>query len=149
MRMGQRIVEFASLVLTALAVIPALAHLIELPNKLRLSQKEYVTAQRLYRGWSYVAMATVGNALLATLALSVAADNGASLAFALVAFAFICAAEAVFLVFTLPVNRVTANWSFAPSNWRALRNQWEYSHATAAAFGLCAVLGVILSVVSA
>ena len=38
----------------------------------------------------------------------------------------------VFLVFTFPANRQTANWTVLPENWRDLRRRWEYSHAVGA-----------------
>src|SRR6266550_2992731 len=38
----------------------------------------------------------------------------------------------VFLVFTFPANRQTANWTVLPENWQELRRRWEYSHAVGA-----------------
>jgi hypothetical protein len=39
-------------VLTALALVPAGAHLFELPNKIGLSQDRYFIVQSIYRGWA-------------------------------------------------------------------------------------------------
>jgi hypothetical protein len=38
-------VRFFAVILTALALVPAGAHLFELPNKIRLSQEQYFTVQ--------------------------------------------------------------------------------------------------------
>jgi hypothetical protein len=50
--MGLRIASFLSLVLVALALAPAMAHLLELPNKITLSREDYLTVQQIYRGWA-------------------------------------------------------------------------------------------------
>jgi hypothetical protein len=36
----------------------------------------------------------------------------------------------VFFLWTYPANQATENWTLVPENWRGLRSQWEYSHAT-------------------
>jgi len=37
----------------------------------------------------------------------------------------------VFWSFTYPMNVLTANWTVAPADFEAARDQWEYSHAAA------------------
>jgi hypothetical protein len=59
--------QFASLLFSALAMVPAMAHLMELPNKIRLSRADYFVAQQLYRGWA-LAGVVVTAALLSTAA---------------------------------------------------------------------------------
>ncbi|HYI89366.1 MAG TPA: DUF1772 domain-containing protein, partial [Beijerinckiaceae bacterium] len=44
--------RFLGVVLTALALVPAGAHLFELPNKVGLSQEHYFIVQGIYRGWA-------------------------------------------------------------------------------------------------
>ena len=66
--MTMNLVWVLSLLLAALAMVPAAAHLLELPNKIRLTGKEYLTAQRLYRGWALAGI-VVAAALLSTLVL--------------------------------------------------------------------------------
>jgi len=51
----------------------------------------------------------------------------------------------VFWTYTYPANQVTNNWTVLPENWRELRRQWEYSHATSAGLNLVALVVVILS----
>ena len=47
---GIRIIQFLSLLFAALALGPAMAHLLELPNKINLSREDYLTVQQNYRG---------------------------------------------------------------------------------------------------
>ena len=41
---------FIALFFVALALGPALAHLLELPNKITLAREDYLTVQQIYRG---------------------------------------------------------------------------------------------------
>jgi hypothetical protein len=45
--MSLNTVRFISLLSTALALSVALAHLLELPNKMKLSREDYLTVQRM------------------------------------------------------------------------------------------------------
>ena len=143
--MGLNIARFCSLFFSALALAPALAHLMELPNKLGLSRADYLTVQQIYRGWAWLGIVVVG-ALLSTLALTIMLRNR-SRAFGLALLAFLCLAgtQVVFWTFTFPVNRQTMNWTVMPENWAALRAQWEYSHAASAALNLVAFVALIVS----
>ena len=49
--MGLRAAQLSAILLTALALVPAGAHLFELPNKIGLSQQDYFVVQGIYRGW--------------------------------------------------------------------------------------------------
>jgi hypothetical protein len=62
------------------------------------------------------------------------------------AFVLMLGTLATFLVRILPVNKQTQNWSLAPANWRALRAQWEYTHALNAILTLLA-LGAMMTAV--
>ena len=142
------IVQFGSLFLTMLAMAPALAHLLELPTKIRLGEREYMTVQRVYRGWTLAGFG-VGAALLSTFALALLVyPNTTAFLFAVIAILFTSATQAVFWAFTFPVNRETCDWTELPRNWTGLRRQWEYSHATSAAFSLTALVALIASVLA-
>lgn len=124
-----RIVQFLAIVFLAVALIPAGAHLAALPNKVRLPEWEYFTVQGIYRGWAILGffwpLALVTNASAAFL---VRAQSGP---FWLAVFAALCVGLtlAIFVLWTLPANEATRNWTTVPRNWEALRMQWEYSHA--------------------
>jgi hypothetical protein len=133
-----------SLLLATLAMMPAAAHALELPNKIGLSGIEYLTVQRLYRGWAF-ARVIVAAALVSMLALLFMVRELPT-AFALAWVAFLCLAgtQLVFWMFTQPVNRVTANWTFLPGDWSELRRRWEYSHAASAALNLAALVALVV-----
>ncbi|MGX5733270.1 DUF1772 domain-containing protein [Bosea thiooxidans] len=146
--MAIRMLQFLAIVLSALALVPAGAHLAALPNKIALPQAEYFIVQGIYRGWAILGWlwpsALVANALLAV------CTRSQPWPFRLAALAALCFALmlAIFAVWTLPANQMTENWTIAPGNWEALRRQWEYSHAanTAIVFAaLCLATGSALS----
>ena len=68
--MALRLAQFLAIVLTALALVPAGAHLAELPNKIGLDQEAYFVVQNIYRGWALFGIALFG-ALAANLALAI------------------------------------------------------------------------------
>ena len=131
--MTLKLLAFLAPVLTALALAPGGAHLLELPNKMALGEAEYFTVQQIYRGW-----ALLGVLLFATLAANLLLAmllrrRGAAFWLALTAFLLVAANLAIFFIWTFPANQATSNWTVAPPNWEALRAQWEYSHAVNAA----------------
>jgi hypothetical protein len=64
--MAVKLAYFLSLLFAGLAMAPAFAHLLELPNKINLPRDEYFTVQQIYRGWALLGIVVVG-ALLSTL----------------------------------------------------------------------------------
>ena len=140
--------RFFSLLFVALALAPALAHLLELPNKIGLSRDEYLIVQQIYRGWAMLGFVVAG-ALLSTLVLSVMVRRWPrQFALALSAFFCIVGAQILFWTFTFPANQQTSNWTALPENWMMLREQWEYSHAASAVLDLIALIALILSLVT-
>jgi hypothetical protein len=142
--MTMNTVWVVSLLLATLSMMPAAAHALELPNKIGLSGIEYLTVQQLYRGWAF-ARVIVAAALAAMLVLLFMVRELPT-AFALAWVAFLCLAgtQLVFWIFTQPVNRVTANWTFLPGDWSELRRRWEYSHAASAGLNLAALVALIV-----
>jgi len=140
--------RFLSLLFVALALAPAMAHLLELPNKIGMSREEYFVVQQVYRGWALLGIVVFG-ALLSTLALALMTRRRpGEFAPALTAFLCIAATQAVFWSFTFPANQQTANWTILPEHWRTLRSEWEYSHAASAVLNLVALVAVIISVLA-
>ena len=139
------LVRFLSALFCALSLGPALAHLLELPNKMGLSREEYLVVQQIYRGWALLGVVVLG-ALLATLAHAILArqrlgESGP----ALTAFLCIAGTQAIFWTFTFPMNQQTANWTLLPDHWTTMRAQWEYSHAASAVLNLIAMIAVIVA----
>src|ERR1700737_471583 len=139
---------FLSTACVALALVPAGAHLAELPHKIGLPAHEYLVVQQLYAGWSLFG-SVVSGALLSTGVLTVLVRREPRLlAAALLAFVCILCTQVVFRVLTQPVNRATHNWTVLPENWMQLRKQWEYSHAASAVFNLIALFALLYAAVS-
>ena len=140
--MGRRVAQFLAIVLTALALVPAGAHLFELPNKIGLVQEEYFVVQNIYRGWALFGIVLFG-ALAANLVLAVLLRRQrAPFRLALLAFLLVAATLAIFFTWTYPANQATQNWTVVPANWQELRTRWEYAHATNAVLtfmALCAL----------
>jgi hypothetical protein len=63
--------QFLAIVLIALALVPGGAHLLELPNKIGLSQEQYFTVQGIYLGWALPAGVVLIGALAASLVLTI------------------------------------------------------------------------------
>ena len=132
----------------ALALAPALAHLLELPNKIGLSREEYRVAQQLYRGWALLGFVVYG-AILSSLALTILVRRRREVAAALTGFACLAGTQVLFWLFTFPANRATQNWTVLPEHWMALRAQWEYSHAASALLNLAALAALIVACLAA
>lgn len=122
-----------------------LAHLLELPGKIKLSREEYRTVQQIYRGWALLGIAVVG-ALIATTALAFLEDgSGPAVYVSFVAPICVALSLVVFFSVTFPVNRITHNWSVLPAGWETLRRRWEFSHAASAALYLVALIALAIS----
>ena len=138
--------RFLALLFAALALAPALAHLLELPNKMGLSRAEYETAQKLYKGWALLGVLVVA-ALITTAFLAVLVRSQPNqLGWVIAALVCIAGTQLVFWVWTFPVNQQTSNWTVLPESWMALRARWEYSHAASAVLNLVALVALICSV---
>jgi len=146
--MALKAVQFLALVLTALALVPAGAHLFTLPNKIDLAQEQYFIVQNIYRGWALFGIVWIG-ALLANFALAVMLrGRGRPFILALIAGLCVMVMFAIFFTWTYPANQATDNWTTIPANWEQLRRQWEYSHAANALVTFVAFCAVALSVLT-
>jgi hypothetical protein len=136
-----------SLLLVALALVPAGAHLFAMVNKFHLDRAEYLISQRAYDGWSLFSIVIVA-ALVSTLTLAIQLNRSGE-PYWLVATAFLCiaATQVIFWLFTFPANKATQNWTVLPEGWEMLRHQWEYSHAASAILNFVALLFLLLSIV--
>lgn len=137
-----KLIQFVAIILTALALVPGGAHLMELPNKIRLGREEYMTVQRIYRGWA-LAGAVLLAAIASTFALALV-SRGQQLPFVLAGAAFLLLALTliIFFVRVYPANAATRQWTGAPEDearFERLRRQWEHGHALNAVLTLLAL----------
>jgi hypothetical protein len=143
--MGLRAAQLCAIVLTALALVPAGAHLFELPNKISLSQQDYFVVQGIYRGWALFGVVLIG-ALITNLALAILVrGERAPFWLALAAFVLVGGTLVIFFTWTYPANQLTSNWTVAPADWQVLRTQWEYAHAANAVLTFVALCCVTVS----
>lgn len=139
--------QVVTLMLVALAMVPAVAHALEFPGKKRLSKDAYLTVQRIYYPGFTIAGLAEGFSMLAALALVIftPADEPA-FGLSLAALILLLIMHAVYWIVTAPVNKIwlkgqqlsKAGSAFFRMNkrgkeaqeieWTALRDRWEYSH---------------------
>jgi hypothetical protein len=145
--MALRVVQFIAIVLTALALVPAGAHLLEMPAKLALLREEYFVVQSIYSDWALFGLVLIG-AIAANVVLTVML-HGRRLHFALAcaAFLLVTATLVVFFAGAFPANQATQNWTIMASEWRELRLQWEYGHAINAVLTFLALCALVLEAV--
>lgn len=147
--MSLRVVQFLAVLLTALAFVPAGAHLFELPNKIDLARDAYLTVQGIYAGWAWFGTIDLAAlVLIAILAIKLRRQRPA-FSFAVVAALCFVVFFAIFFTWTFPANQATANWTTMPDNWSGLRQEWEYSHAVNAVVMFIALCSVTLAVITA
>lgn len=139
--------EIVTLILVAIAMVPAVAHAAELPGKLRLSKEAYFTVQQIYYPGFTIAGLAEGFSMVAALALVVVMPRAsAALGMALAALILLVMMHAIFWFVTQPVNKIwlkdmqlnEAGSAFfgaggqveesRAGDWTALRDRWEYSH---------------------
>lgn len=143
--------RFITIMLTALALAAAQAHLMELPGKMTYDGRLYVMLHRtLYPMFGYTAGWAEGFALMSVIGLTWAVRKRGA-AFRLTLTAAICqiAAMTTFLVFVQPANITMAAWPLdsIPHDWVDWRDQWEYAHAARAVLLMLALAAMVLSVV--
>jgi hypothetical protein len=146
---AMKLLQFLALVLTALALVPAGAHLLELPNKIDLSESDYFAVQGLYRGWAMMGIVLIGTALANLVHAVFLRGQGLSFKCALIAFLCIAVTPVIFFAFIFPANQASHDWTQVPANWQQLRFEWEIAHAVNAVLtfaGFCALtISVLLT----
>lgn len=136
---------FVALLSTALAMGAALAHALELPNKIGLSRDDYFTVQGIYRGWNLLAILLLIELVSIAAVIFFGRADVPVFWGAVIALTALIGAQALFWTFTYPANVATQFWTRIPENWETLRAQWEYSHAAGAAFQVLAMSALIFA----
>lgn len=147
-RVVYQIAFFIALLSTALALGAALAHALELPNKIGLERDQYLVVQSLYRGWNQLAYLLLIEFISILAVIIMARREPRVFRPALVAILCLIAAQAVFWAYTFPANVATDNWTTIPPDWETLRLRWEYSHAAGAVFQVLAMSALIIAALS-
>jgi hypothetical protein len=143
--MPVRVARFLSILLIAVSLGFALAHLCAMPNKLELYSRDYLVVQRIYRGWGWFAIPILGAIVTTYVVIRVQHPRPGTIRYSLIALLFLLLAQLDFWTFTYPVNLATHDWTIVPDNWLQLRHRWEYSHAAGAVLMLAALMAAIAS----
>jgi hypothetical protein len=144
-----------AVLIVVLASVPAVAHALELPGKMRLSKDEYATMQRVYYPGFTIAGLAEPLGIFMTLVLLIRAPMDHMVWFIL-ALAGLVGMQVIYWLVTHPVNKVwiTGQPLSAPSgrffaagsdraenrDWVVLRDRWEFSHVARAG---CSVLSLV------
>lgn len=144
--------RFLSILLVALTLGMAFAHVLELGPKAGYPPSLYITLQNSLYYWFGTVGAIIDlGAVITTVILTVLVRHRRP-ALPLTAAAAACqiAALSVWFAFINPVNVAfrEATSSLPPPDWMALRAQWEYAHAAGASLLAVAFLLLLASVLA-
>ncbi|MDL2407663.1 DUF1772 domain-containing protein [Rhizobium calliandrae] len=161
--------QILTILVVAVAMAMALAHLLELPGKMRLSKEDYLTVQRIYYpGFTIGGVTEPVGVLLILHVLFLTPISTVAFWLSAAAFAAMAAMHAVFWLLVQPVNNFWLKdielkglgagfFSHDPfggrrtetavkPDWTMLRDRWEWSHAARAALGLLAFILLVTAV---
>lgn len=136
-----------SLMSTAVAMTAAVAHLMELPAKMRYEPPLYVKLHRtLYPNFGRTAGPAEAFAVISAMALAWWTRRHRPDTFRSAATAATCltAAHGIFWAVVQPVNAEMVRWRLdaIPRDWTDRRDRWEYGHAVRAGL-VTAALGAL------
>lgn len=151
-----------ALILVAVALVPAMAHALELPGKLRLDRAQYLAVQKIYYpGFTFAGIAEPAAIAINAILLFVLRGSPA-FGPTLIALAGLIAAHAIYWVVTHPVNKFWLHDEklgeagarfFSAGNegprdveWTRLRDRWEYSHVARALLVFIAFVSLAFAV---
>jgi len=164
------VLQILTVLIVVFALIPALAHVLELPGKRRLTREAYYSTQPIYYPGFAIAGFSEPIGIVLTIILLVFMPVG-SVAFwlTLVALLGLIGMQAVYWLLTHPVNkfwlageemsragarffslvspaRRGSHGKAAPVDWRVLRDRWEYSHVMRAALAIGSLIALIIAI---
>lgn len=137
------LLRFGTIMLTALTMGLAFAHLLEMPPKLGYDGRLWLgLLQTLYVGFGTVGGFCDVGAVVMILILTVAVRRRArAFRWTLVAMVCLVTAHAAFWLLVAPVNAAMLPLTpdTLPPDWTRFRKQWEYTHATRAVLQIVAL----------
>src|SRR5262245_17677323 len=140
-----------ALMSTAVTMTAAVAHLLELPAKMRYDSVLWVKLHRtMYPNFGRTAGPAEAAAVIATPVLAWLTRRSRPEAFrsTAVAAACLCAAHGIFWGVVQPANAEVQRWALdeIPLNWESQRDRWECGHAIRAALATVALAALATSV---
>jgi hypothetical protein len=159
-----RVFPLACLLLVGIAMALSLAHVAELPGKMRLDRETYFAVQQIYYpGFTIGGMAEPLGALAILALLILTPLPGVRFWWAVLALGCLIGMQLVFWFVTQPVNAAWTRdmnlqglgglfFSLFPieisGDWTRLRDIWEHSHATRAVLGMIAFLSLARAIMA-
>jgi hypothetical protein len=161
------ILQVATVLLVTLALVPSLAHALELPGKLRLDKAAYLTVQPIYYpGFTAAGVGEPVGIIATVVLLWLTPGDTPGFWLTLVALLGLIAMHAVYWIVTHPVNKFwlqqenlggfgSGFFSFGANQsgpsaearpWTALRDRWEYSHVARAGFACVSLIALLIAV---
>lgn len=140
--------RWVNLITALVVLLPPMAHVLELPNKVALDGALWLAVQQhLYRGWGpFFGGPAELIALTTTLAL-LAARRGhrpTCQPTLLAAIAYM-GMVVTFFLFNAPVNKAVSTWTVTtlPADWATYRLRWELGHVLAALLAIIGLAAVV------
>lgn len=130
-----KIWRFITILLAAFSLGLSLAHLLELPPRMRFDQTLWVRVtvfENVYALFGIIgAFFETGAILAAIVLIFLVRKRGATFYWTIAGTVFLIIAFASWIIFVAPMNAEFAKWLTAPMppDWTRFRNQWEYAHA--------------------
>ena len=160
------VLQVVSVTFVSIVMALALAHELELPGKMRLSEETYRAVQAIYYPGFTIGGIGEGLGLVSLLALLFLTPMGTAFWLTLAAFITLAAMHGAYWLLIHPINNFwvkdiaigKASSLFFGINamdgrddahapdWRALRNRWEYSHAVRAFLGLTSQTLLVIAI---
>jgi hypothetical protein len=155
-----RVLYIVTVLIVVLAAVPAVAHALELPGKMRLSKEGYVSMQRVYYpGFTLAGLAEPAGILITLILLARAPVDYT--VWLTITLAGLVGMQVIYWSVTHPVNKVwiegprlgaSAAASFfavgarsEKQDWVSLRNRWEYSHVARAGCSAVSVVTLLIA----
>jgi Domain of unknown function (DUF1772) len=140
-----------SMMSTAMTMTAAVAHLMEMPAKMRYEPSLWVRLHRtMYPNFGRTAGPAEAAAVISTNLLAWLTRRERPEAFQLTAIAAAClaAAHAVFWGVVQPVNTEVVRWPLdaIPQDWTKQRDRWEFGHAIRAGLVTVALGALVTSI---
>ena len=149
--MTLKIIRFLTIMFVSLSMAPAMAHLLEMPPKMDYDGAFWLKiSQTLYgsRFGTVGAFFEVGAVVMSIILVFMVRHHKPAFVWSILGAVCMIAVHASFWIFIAPVNEKIALMTPENllNNWSALRQQWEYTHATRAYLHIVTMAAVTISI---
>jgi hypothetical protein len=146
-----KIARFLTIMFVSLSMAPAMAHLLEMPPKMGYDYAFWLKiSQTLYgpRFGTVGAFFEVGAVITSIILVFMVRHHKPAFAWSILGAICMVAVHASFWIWIAPVNEKIAAMTpeTLPTDWTALRYQWECTHAARAYLHIVAMGALIISV---